>query len=181
MPSLIRRSLLLLLTTALLAPVGLAVPAYATYRTVSVKTVADEVHAPRLTPGTERTMLLGSPARDLAVHWLGSPQARVLLSLSNDGEHFGSWVEAGRDEVGEHTRNGRTYGALVAADGAVAVRLTTDRPVLDAAVVSLADGARTVHTVRRLVGASAAVAQPAVTARSGWRGRESPLRRQRTT
>lgn len=175
MPSFLRRSLLLLLATALAAPVGLASPAYATFRTVSVQTIAAEVHAPRLSPGTEQTLLLASPARDLAVHWRGSPEARVLLSLSSDGVHFGARMEAGRDEVGEHKRNGRTYGALVAAGSAVAVRLTTDRPVVDVTVVSLADGARTVHTVRRLVGAAAAVVQPEVVARSGW-GADEALR-----
>ena len=168
-----RRSLVLALATGLAVPLALALPTSASITTVSVHTVAHEVGSPRLAAGVPQTLLLASPARDVALHWLGAPNARVLLSLSTDGGHFGRPLDAGRDEVGEHRGDGRTYGALVPALGAVAVRVTSDRPLRDVTVVSLADGARTVRTVRRPLSAAAAVAQPAVVARSSWGADES--------
>lgn len=170
-----RRSLLLVLATGLAAPLALALalPTSASITTVSVHTVAHEVRSPRMTAGAPWTQTFASPAHDVAVHWLGAPNAQVLLSLSTDGARFGKATDAGRDEVGEHRGDGRTYGALISAPGAVAVRVTSDRPLRDVAVVSLADGARTVQTISRPQSAAAAVAQPAVIARSSWGADES--------
>ena len=168
-----RRSLLLVLATGLTAPLVLALPTSATVTTVSVHTVAHEVRSPQLMAGVEQTLKLASPAHDVALHWLGAPNAQVLLSLSTDGARFGKPIDAGRDEVGEHRGDGRTYGSLISAPGAVAVRVISDRPLRDVAVVSLADGERTVRTVRRPPSAAAAVAQPAVVARSSWGADES--------
>ena len=170
---LFRRSLLVALASGLAAPVTLALPTSATTTTVSVQTVAHEVRSPRLAARAPETLRLASPAHDVALHWSGGPNARVMVRLSTDGRHFAGPVDAGRDEVGEHLTDGRTYGALVPARGAVAVRITSDRPLRDVTVVSLADGARTVRTVRRPPSAAAAVAQPSVVARSSWGADES--------
>lgn len=177
--TLLRRGLLLTLATGLAAPLGLALPAFATVTTVSVHTDAHEVASQRLVAGQAQTLLLPAPAHDVALHWQGGSQARVRVSLSSDGRHFGLPVDSGRDEVGGQRGDGRTYGALLPARRAVAVRITSDRLLKDITVVSLADGARTVRHVRRPLGAEAAVAQPAVIARSSW-GADESLRKDST-
>src|SRR5687767_9429517 len=56
----------------------------------------------------ERALTLPFPAQHIAVHWWGHPEAVVEVAIG--GAPF---VDAGRDEVGEHRGNGETYGALL--------------------------------------------------------------------
>jgi hypothetical protein len=118
---------------------------------------------------------LAFPATHVAIHWDGHPNAEVKVSFSRDGNSFGETVSAERDEVGEHRQDGRTYGAVLVVEDAVAVRIETDRGVGRLCVLAMADGEPKVE--RRVVPpgrpASAAVAQPTITPRSGWAADES--------
>lgn len=131
------------------------------------------------------TVTLGQPAGYVAVYWPGAPQARVTVAFSADGVHFGKPLEAGRDEVGEQRAGGTTYGALRDAQGAVAVRVTTDRPLARLTLLALADGGGAAGLPAAALGAAAprtavystvattTPAQPPVTSRAQWGADES--------
>ena len=119
------------------------------------------------------TVTLSRPATSVATYWQGNADARVTLAFSSDGVHFGTPQAAGRDELGEQRKNGTTYGALLSADGAVAVRVSTDRPLARLTVLGLSDGATTTSAQEptpshRSAAAGAATAQPSIVSRGGW-------------
>ena len=97
-------------------------------------------------PGARRT--LERPAETVVAYWRGNPHADVRLAFSPDGTKFGPAEDAGRDEIGRARKDGTTYGALHSANGAVAVRVTTDRPVERLTVLGLSDGSTTQSTRR---------------------------------
>ena len=118
------------------------------------------------------TVALSRPATSVATYWQGNADARVTVAFSADGVHFGTPQSARRDEMGEQRKNGTTYGALLSAPGAVAVRVTTDRPLARVTVLGLSDGVTT--TVEEptpsatSAAASAAPAAPSIVSRGGW-------------
>src|SRR5258708_1697100 len=89
--------------------------------------------------------LVGATLITAALHWLGNTAAHVSVALSSDGTSFGPAVDAGRDEVGEQRGNGETYGSIVEGERAIAVRVSSDRPIARLSVLDLADGVRTVR------------------------------------
>ena len=89
------------------------------------------------------TVALAQPATSVATYWQGNAAAQVTLAFSSDGVNFGTPRSAGRDEMGEQRKNGTTYGALLSAPGAVAVRVSTDRPLARMTVLGLSDGVTT--------------------------------------
>lgn len=118
-----------------------------------------------------RVFQLPQRAEFVAPYWRGNPRAHVTLSFSPDGVHFGTPVEAGRDEVGLARHDGTTYGAVRNAHGAAAVRIVTDRPLRSVTVLGLSDGAITTHRTARIQtaeSAQAATTQPPVEPRSAW-------------
>jgi hypothetical protein len=117
------------------------------------------------------TVALAQPATSVATFWQGNGDARVTLAFSSDGVHFGTSRSAGRDEMGEQRKNGTTYGALLPAPGAVAVRVSTDRPLARLTILGLSDGVTTVQgstSSRTPAAASAAPAEPSIVSRGGW-------------
>ena len=112
------------------------------------------------------------PATSVATYWRGNADARVTLAFSSDGVHFGTPQSAGRDEMGEQRKNGTTYGALLSAPGAVAVRVSTDRPLARLTVLGLSDGVTTIAeeptSSSTPAVASAATAEPSIVSRGGW-------------
>ena len=119
----------------------------------------------------ERVVRLQRPASQVTAYWRGMAHAQVSVALSSDGSHYGPSQPVGRDEMGLERADGTTYGALVAADGAVAVRVTTDRPIASLHLLGLSDGAST--TTSRVAGApvgsaSASTSEPTVVPRAGW-------------
>ena len=112
------------------------------------------------------------PATSVATYWRGNADARVTLAFSSDGVHFGTPQSAGRDEMGEQRKNGTTYGALLSAPGAVAVRVSTDRPLAQLTVLGLSDGVTTIAeeptSSSTPAVASAATAEPSIISRGGW-------------
>jgi hypothetical protein len=121
----------------------------------------------------EATVALTRPARSVAAYWKGNADARVTLAFSSDGVHFGTPQSAGRDEMGEQRKNGTTYGALLSAPGAVAVRVSTDRPLKRLTVLGLSDGVTTTAqestaSSTSAAAESAATAEPSIVSREGW-------------
>ena len=118
------------------------------------------------------TVALTRPATSVATYWRGNADARVTLAFSSDGVHFGTPQSAGRDEMGEQRKNGTTYGALLSAPGAVAVRVSTDRPLKRLTVLGLSDGRTTTAQEPTLSSTSAtesgATAEPSIVSRGGW-------------
>ena len=138
---------------------------------VTVKIAAREVHGPL---ERSRTFTLPLEASNVAIHWRGRPDARVIAAFSGDGERFGRPQRVELDEVGEQRGDGETYGAVMAAHGAKAVRVTSDRPLARVSVLGLASGERQVRHRWQIGGsASASVDQPAVISRAGWGADES--------
>ncbi len=166
-----RRSLALVILSVL--GTGLAVVGPEAQAQVAIKTRAGEVSAPLKDAAV---LKLPFAAEHLAVRWAGNPEAQVTLATSVDGVVFADGVDVGRDEVGEQRRDGVTYGAVLPGDGALVVRLTSDRPVGHATVLAMADGEKVVTKVpapgRR---AGAAVDSPSIVSRSGW-GADETLR-----
>ncbi len=105
----------------------------------------------------------------VAAYWLGDEDAVVTLAFSSDGVRFGAPVDVGRDDAGAELRSGTTFGAVQVADGAVAVRVTTDMPLTGFALVGIlaggeADGPPAPVLLPAALGAEA----PAVISRAGW-------------
>ena len=123
-----------------------------------------------------RTVALDEPAQHVALYWRGNPQARVSVAFSRDGEAFGRAVDAGRDEVGEQRRDGTTYGSVLDASEATAVRVRSDRPISRLTVLGMRDGAAQTTWAPTLgTPAVAASTQPPVRSRSEW-GADEGLR-----
>jgi hypothetical protein len=107
----------------------------------------------------------------IAVYWRGKPEARVRVALRRDQRGFGRSRRVQLDESGAHTASRQTWGAVMVARHATAVRISTDRPLRRLTVLWLRDhGSRPgdAPTAR-----SAAYAQPAVLRRADWGADES--------
>ena len=158
---------LLMAVTVLVAPASSTV----TERVVPVQT--DEV-----TVGLERmrTLQLDEPAQHVAVYWRGNPHAHVDVAFSREDGRFGSFVDAGRDGAEGSRTSPVTYGAVLGASGATAVRVRSDRPIARLTVLAMRDGAARV-TTSRTVGsrAQASTSQPPVRSRGDW-GADERLR-----
>ena len=129
---------------------------------------------------TNTTIALARPATTVATYWQGNAHAHVTLAFSADGVSFGPPQSAGRDEMGEQRKNGTTFGALLSAPGAVAVRVSTDRPLKRLTVLGLSDTVTSaaeptssltaVAPTSSLTQAAAveATAEPSIVSRGGW-------------
>jgi hypothetical protein len=156
---------LLLGVLAVLAPVSSG--SATTTRVVPVRATESTVTLERT-----RTVALETPAQHVALYWRGNHHAHVTAAFSADGTTYGAAVDAGRD--GAEAHGPTTYGAVLAAGGAVSVRIRSDRPIARLTVLAMRDGeART--TTGPAVGASAVAAstQPPVRSRGQWGADES--------
>ena len=162
------RHLVAAFTTAVL--VTSLAPAAPTRADEPVETQALELTA---TVDGSRDFPLSMPASHVAVHWPGAPDARLTVAFSTDGATFGADEPVEIDEVGAGRGDGRTYGALMLADGAHAVRVTSDRPL--AGVELLVLDTRRDEAGAWGLGATAAatVVQPNVIPRAAWGADES--------
>src|SRR5712691_7880300 len=105
-------------------------------------------------------------ASHVAVHWEGHHDALVKVAF-DAGAGFAAASTVLHDEVGEQKNDGRTYGAVMLAGGASAVRVVTDRSLPRLRVLAMVDGERTV-TQETVTGALAAPSMPVVISRAGW-------------
>jgi hypothetical protein len=120
----------------------------------------------------ERTFQLPRRATHVAVYWRGNRDARVLAALSRDGRRFGRLHRMQLDETGSPRHKGETYGVLMLAHGARAVRVVTDRPLSRVSILALTDRGGPAPKLLRLRSATA-TAQPSVISRAGWGADES--------
>ena len=160
-----------LLLTLIATSVGL-VPARAASAKPAATTRVTAITIPVVRTTVQR---LRFEADHVALYWSGHPDAAVTVAFSRDGVHFGRTLDVGRDEVGEQRANGVTYGAVLTANRAAFVRVTTNRALSHLTVLGLADRVRAL--VDKLLPNSpvggAHPAQPPIVARSGWGADES--------
>jgi hypothetical protein len=107
----------------------------------------------------------------------------VTVSLSSDGASFGPWHAVQLDELGMARPGDETYGAVMLAHGAEAVRVRSGVPLPHLSVLDLTDReeARSGGPASAPVptgsfattSTTSAVAQPSVIPRSGWGADES--------
>ena len=155
-------ALLALLVPLLVAPV---LPAGSTPAQV-VPTRAEREHI-RLRAGEATVVRLDATAAHVAVYWEGFADARVQLAFSEDGERFGPWRDAGRDE--DARRSSTTWGALHGVGRADAVRVRADRQVGAVTVLAISDAEPAVAEERQVAASvEAATTQPPVISRGGW-------------
>lgn len=116
-----------------------------------------------------KTVTLARRAEHVAVYWEGNKNARVTLAFSSNGTSFGVSVDAGRDDAGNELRDGMTYGEVRAAEGAVAVRITTDVPLGHFHVVGMSfEDCAESRLARAGLPAGISASGPTVISRSGW-------------
>lgn len=174
-PALRAGSLLLLVAVALILPLA-PLPRVARATVVPARIAA--VPVPDAAPGGS-VVRLPWAARFVVVSWVGDHDAVVRLAPSGDGLRFAAGRDVGRDGVDDDER-GRTWSSLVFTPGAVAVRVSSDRPLTGVVVTEVGDGApRTVVSPVGAAGpvAQAAAPQPNVVSRSEW-GADESLRSQ---
>src|SRR6266566_7830940 len=73
------------------------------------------------------TFRLAGGTTHIAFYWRSRSGARVRYALSRDGRNFGRVRPVRADETAKG-RRGETYGALIIAAGAHAVRVESNRP-----------------------------------------------------
>jgi N-acetylmuramoyl-L-alanine amidase len=117
-----------------------------------------------------RTFPLPRPATNVAVHWFGQRTVHVRIAFSRDGVRFGKPRLVLLDELGAGRRAAETYGAVMSARGARAVRVWSDRPLRRLTILALTDRGPPAHPPLRML---AATGQPAVISRAGWGADES--------
>jgi len=81
-----------------------------------------------------------SNSTHVAVHWLGSPDAKVTAAFSTDGSVFLEPAEVEVEDAGDgpdNAESGETYGALMGVDGISVVRVSADRPLAKVSVLAL--------------------------------------------
>jgi len=98
-----------------------------------------------------------------------------MVSLSRDGRHFGSWKPVNLDEISMARPGDETYGDLMIARYARAVRVRSDVPLRRLSVLALTDRqeAAAHSAVTTSSTTFSAVPQPTVIPRSGWGADES--------
>ncbi len=134
---------------------------------VAKTTIKTRAHDQNQEVDGEALYLIPFLASHAAVYWEGDPAAAVTAAFSSDGTTFGPALRVVQDEVGAQKQDGRTYGAVMRAEGAVAVRIAADRKLRSVNVLGMADGERTV-SYEILEQTAAAVAMPPVITRAGW-------------
>ena len=117
----------------------------------------------------ETTVRFDKPVAHVAVYWPDNPYARVTLAFSSDGTTFVGPVDAGRDDAGAETRDGMTYGAVHAVEGAVAVRVAADVPMERLTVVAIpSDGGAVPRLLLTAAFSPQEEGRPVVISRAGW-------------
>jgi hypothetical protein len=143
--------------------------------------------------GHERTFHLSRPATHVALHWADHRDARVNAAFARASTRFGAWHRVRLDETGMDRPGDQTYGAIMVARNATAVRVRSDVPLRHMHVLALTDrkeAAGADPSPARLAAASSpdsrlatapatasttagVVPEPAVVPRSRWGADES--------
>jgi len=153
-----------LLLAAAVASLALSAPAGAHPRAPLVRQLSAPLKA-------GHTFKLARPATHLAVHWHGQRKAQVKVRLSRDGRDFGPARRVALDDLGRRAHRGETYGAVMLARRAIAVRVYSDRPLRRLSLVAITDRGGPPRLGRFAQVAS--FSQPKVIPRVDWGADES--------
>ncbi|HYL39823.1 MAG TPA: hypothetical protein VET90_00790, partial [Candidatus Binatus sp.] len=182
-----RRSLAVICAAGLLTALGfVAGPSLSVVARGPVNTVAREVH---VSVGLDRATEIQLPiaASHVVLHWAGSPNANVSVALRNPDGSFGDFEPVGFDGEAPDTSvtpqtavSNDTFGQVIVAHGATAIRVTADRPIRDLTVDALdtlgspiQQAADAAVAASGLGMANAAEAEPTIISRAGWGANES--------
>jgi hypothetical protein len=127
-------------------------------------------HASAAVSGT-KTFELARRATHVAVYWRGNSHAAVTVAFSRDGHTFGKPRPVQLDDAGGAGQGGMTFGSIMLARGAIAVKVHSNRALARLTVLSLTDRGAPVR--EHAAHAAAVTAQPTVIPRSGWGADES--------
>ena len=86
-----------------------------------------------------RTFQLPAGVNYVAPHWRGARAAEVRISFKQRTGRYGRRVAVPLDEVGEQRPGNETYGSLIGARRARAVRVWSDRPLRRLTLLALRD------------------------------------------
>jgi hypothetical protein len=182
-----RRALAIVATACLLTGLAfVAGPAVATLARGPVNTVAKEVHA-AVGVGHATDVELPISASHVVLHWKGNPHAQVTVALRAGN---GSWGDAQPVDIDDDGPDAgstppsamadETFGQVIVADGATAIRVAADRPIANLTVVALDTlGSPLQQAADAAVAASgvgianAAEPEPTIISRAGWGANES--------
>jgi len=120
-----------------------------------------------------------SNSTHVAVHWLGSPDAKVTAAFSADGSDFAEPAEVEVEDAldgPDNAETGETYGALMGVDGISVVRVSADRPLAKVTVLALDAAGPEPLPLGLGAQAAAGTTIPTIIPRSGW-GADESLRR----
>lgn len=126
-----------------------------------------------------RVVALPRDVSHVSLHWRGNPHASVRLEFSTDGTNFAEPLPVAPDEAApDGVTAAETYTGVVYTGGASHVRVSTDRPLGRVSVVAIDSGASgemdsASSTAIHPYAATAAVDQPMIVSRAGWRADES--------
>ncbi|HET9681865.1 MAG TPA: hypothetical protein VFP19_07490, partial [Candidatus Limnocylindrales bacterium] len=108
-----------------------------------IKTVARELHT-AVTPGRTTDLDLPIAASHVVLHWAGNPHATVSVSLRAADGTYGAYEPVALDDDGPDPgttpadpNSTETFGQVIVAEGATAIRVQADRPINHLTVVAL--------------------------------------------
>jgi hypothetical protein len=127
----------------------------------SVRTVTRPAHR-------VRTFVLPPATTGVALHWRGHRHARIRVAFRRARNRFGRRTPVRLDEAGLQRHTGETYGTVIPAEGARAVRIWVAGRIARLSVVEFME-----RSGSRLRAAPAEGLLPAVIPRSGWGADES--------
>jgi N-acetylmuramoyl-L-alanine amidase-like protein len=188
------RLVALLSATALLVCLTyVAGPALSATARGPMKTVVREIHT---SVGHERDITLPISASHVVLHWAGNPNARLTVAFAGPDGSFGEATAVELDDdtpddaldaapgaaagAGGNAADQESFGQVLVADGATAIRVTSDRPIAHLTVVALDTRGPALQAVADAALAAtgtgvadAAVTEPAIISRAAWGANES--------
>ncbi len=120
-----------------------------------------------------RIVELPIAASHVAIHWHASPTATIIVAFATVAGRFGPDIPVELDEDGQASGDGETFGAVVWADSARYVRVTSDQPIDRLTVVAFDSDGTGATVVGSGAAIDAAMAQSPVISRAGWGANES--------
>lgn len=177
-----RRALAILATACFLTGLGfVAGPSLSALARGPVQTVARDVHT-SVAVGRATDIELPIAASHVVLHWSGNPHAAVTVALRASDGSYGAFEAVGLDgdspdtsQTASSAATDETFGQVVLAGGATAIRVRADRPINHLTVVALdtlgspLQQAADAAMVATGVGvANAAESKPTIISRAGW-------------
>ncbi|HXI45545.1 MAG TPA: N-acetylmuramoyl-L-alanine amidase [Candidatus Acidoferrales bacterium] len=148
-----------------------------------VKTIAREVHTSVV---HQRDVTLPISASHVVLHWAGNPHAVLTVAFAGADGAFGEATQVELDDdvpddgPAASSPSDESFSQVLVAEGATALRVTTDRPInhltvvaLDTRGSALQAAADAVVAATGVGTANAAEGQPVVISRAAWGANEA--------